>query len=398
MTLREEGHRGRIALLGDEATLPFGRPPLSKGVLRGEEDLGDWYVRPADWYDRNDVQFRADSAVARVDTDARRVLLGGGEAMRYDHVVLCTGGRARKPDIPGIRLPGVHVLRTVTDCATIRAAARPGARAVVVGMGFIGSEVAASLRQLGVAVTAVVSGASPLESVLGREVGAAMARIHREHGVELIPADRVVCFEGSGSVERVVTGAGVRLGCDFVVVGTGLEPDLASVTGTAIACDNGILVDGRCRTTVDGIFAAGDVANHLHPLFGRVRVEHYNNAERMGGAVARSILGDNAAYGYVHSFWSDQYEHKLEYVGHAARWDRFVVRGSVDEQRFVGFYVRDGVLRAAVGLNRGGDPEIDEQSELHACQELIARQAAVPVDVLEDERIDLRALLPRSCS
>ncbi|MEO8898334.1 MAG: FAD-dependent oxidoreductase [Candidatus Dormibacter sp.] len=396
VTLREEGHHDRIVLLGDEATIPFGRPPLSKTFLRGEEALSNWYVKPADWYGDSDVELRHDAAVLHIDTHSRKVLLRGGETLDYDRLVLCTGGRARRPGIAGLDLPGVHLLRTVADCEGIKLAVRPGTRAVVVGMGFIGSEVAASLRQMDVAVTAVFNGGAPLEAVLGPEVGAAMSRIHRDRGVELLHDDRVVGFEGSDGLERAVTKSGTRVQCDFAVVGAGIEPKLAPLAGTGIAVENGVLVDAHCRATVDGIYAAGDVANHLHPLFGRVRVEHYNNAERMGQAVARSILGDETPYGYVHSFWSDQYEHKLEYVGHAARWDRFVVRGSAQERKFLGFYLRGGVLTAAVGLNRGGDPELEEHSELHACQELIGREAAVPINVLADELVDLRELLPTS--
>jgi 3-phenylpropionate/trans-cinnamate dioxygenase ferredoxin reductase component len=220
-----------------------------------------------------------------------------------------------------------------------------------------------------------------------------MADIHREHGADLVPRDRVLRFEGSAHLERVVTRNGAQLECDFAVVGAGIEPNVALLAGTPITLDNGVLVDANCRTDVEGVYAAGDVANHLHPLFGRVRVEHYNNAEKMGRAVGRSIVGNEAPFGYVHSFWSDQYEHKLEYVGHAPTWDRFVVRGSAEGRQFVGLYIRDGMLIAAVGLNRGGDPELDEKSELHACQELIARRAVVPVDVLGDERTYLADLL-----
>jgi 3-phenylpropionate/trans-cinnamate dioxygenase ferredoxin reductase subunit len=393
VTLREEGHRGRITLLGDEPTPPLGRPPLSKGYLRGEEDLRDWYVRPVDWYADNDIELRRDAAVSHIDTGSRTLVHHGGEPLGYDQLVVCTGGRARRPPIAGLDISGVHLLRTVADCDGIRNAARPGTRAVVVGMGFIGSEVAASLRQMGVAVTAIFGGGAPLEAVLGAEVGAAMERIHRDHDVVLLPNDRVVRFEGSDGVERAVTESGERVECDFAVVGAGIEPNLTPLAATGIALENGILVDGHCRTSVDGIYAAGDVANHLHPLFGRVRVEHYNSAEKMGRAVARSILGSDGPYSYVHSFWSDQYEHKLEYVGHAAGWDRFVVRGNIREQEFLGFYVRGGILRAAMGLNRGGDPELEDQSELRACQELIGREAAVPVDMLADELVDLRELV-----
>ena len=392
VTLREEGHRGRISLLGDEPTPPLGRPPLSKTYLRGEEELRDWYVRPVDWYADNGVELHRDAPVSHIETGSDKVVHSAGEPLPYDRLVLCTGGRARRPPIAGLDLPGVHLLRTVADCEDIKAAARPGTRAVVVGMGFIGSEVAASLRQMGVTVTAIFGGSAPLEAVLGTEVGAVMERIHGDHDVTLLANDRVVRFEGSDRVERAVTEAGERVECDFAVIGAGIEPNLTPLNGTGIALENGVLVDGQCRTTVDGIYAAGDVANHLHPLFGRVRVEHYNNAEKMGQAVARSMLGSDVPYSYVHTFWSDQYEHKLEYVGHAAGWDEFVVRGNIREEQFLGFYVRGGILRAAVGLNRGGDPELEDQSELRACQELIGREASVPVDTLADELVDLREL------
>jgi 3-phenylpropionate/trans-cinnamate dioxygenase ferredoxin reductase subunit len=392
VTLREEGFGGRVTLIGAEPAVPFGRPPLSKTYLRSEEDLDAWYVKPASWYDANDVERRTETIVRHVDTGSRHVLLEGGEQLAYDRLVWCAGGRPRKPAIPGIDLPGVHLLRTVADCDAIKVAARPGARAVVVGMGFIGSEVAASLRQLGVAVTAVLSDSAPLDKVLGSEVGGVMAGIHREHGVELITADRVVAFEGDQALTGVVTEHGARIECDFAVVGAGIELNVEPLANTPIAIDNGVLVDSRCRTNVAGIHAGGDCANHLHPLFGRVRVEHYNSAEKMGRYIARSLLGDDAPYDYLHTFWSDQFEHKLEYVGHATQWDELVFRGSLDERRFIGFYLRDGLLRAAVGLNRGGDPELDEDDEMYACKQLVAAQPALPSSVLIDEQVDLRSL------
>jgi 3-phenylpropionate/trans-cinnamate dioxygenase ferredoxin reductase subunit len=390
--LREAGFAGRVVLIGRERTVPFGRPPLSKTYLRGEEDLVGWYVKPAEWYEQNDVELRAGLTGLLVDTDQKRVQLDNGETILYERLAVCTGGRPRKPPITGIDLPGVHLLRTVEDCEGIKRAARPGSRAVVLGMGFIGAEVAASLRQLGVSVTAVFGGDAPLVAALGAEVGAVLGSIHREHGVELIAKDRVVGFEGVEHLERVVTEGGARIDCDFAVIGAGIEPDLGSVSATRIGVDNGILVDAQCRTDVGGVYAAGDVANHLHPLFGRVRVEHYNNAERMGRAVGRAMLGDEAPYDYVHTFWSDQYDDKVEYVGHVTRWDAFVVRGSVDERTFLGFYLDRGVLRAAVGFNRGGDPELEEESEMAACQRLVASQAEVPTAALADEGVDLRSL------
>ncbi len=215
-------------------------------------------------------------------------------------------------------------------------------------MGFIGAEVAASLRQLGLEVTAVLSGAAPLANVLGDEVASALAAIHREQGVQLVTDDQVIGLEGRDRVERALTKKGRRLDCDLVVAGIGIEPAVEAVAGSAIACDNGILVDERCQTTVPGVFAAGDVANILHPVFGRVRVEHYNNAERQGRALARAMLGDPQPYDYIYSFWSDQYEHKLEYVGYARSWERIVLRGNLESKKFLAFYLTPG--RATGGV------------------------------------------------
>jgi 3-phenylpropionate/trans-cinnamate dioxygenase ferredoxin reductase subunit len=172
-------------------------------------------------------------------------------------------------------------------------------------------------------------------------------------------------------------------------VAVGIEPNVEIVKGSGVAARDGILVDAGCRTNLARIFAAGDVANHLHPIFGRVRVEHYNNAEKMGAAVARSMLGSRTAYRYMHSFWSDQFEHKLEYIGHARKWDRFVVRGSLDERKFVGFYLQAGKVRAAVGLNRGGDPEQDKNGELAKAGRLIAKGAHPSPTLLADEKANL---------
>jgi 3-phenylpropionate/trans-cinnamate dioxygenase ferredoxin reductase component len=392
VTLREEGWRGRIVLLGAEQGIPFGRPPLSKTYLRGEEDLSAWYVRPADWYGEHDVELRSGSIVRQVDTALKQVRLENGTALDYDRLVLCTGGRNRRLTVSGASLPGVYQLRTVAECDAIRQVARPGARAVVVGMGFIGAEVAASLRQMGLDVTAVLPGAAPLAAVLGNEVAAVLAAIHRQQGVELVTNDQVIGFEGGSRVERVVTAKGARLACDLVVVGVGIAPDTNALAGSAIALDNGILVNARCQTSVPDVFAAGDVANVLHPVFGRVRVEHYNNAEQQGRAAARAVLGTLQAYDYIYSFWSDQYEHKLEYVGFARNWERMVVRGSSDSRTFLAFYLTQGALQAVFGLNRGGDPELEADSELRACQELIRSRIRLSETALEDDRVDLRSL------
>jgi 3-phenylpropionate/trans-cinnamate dioxygenase ferredoxin reductase component len=388
-TLREEGFPGPVVLISREPGVPFGRPPLSKTYLRSEEDLSNWHVRPAGWYADHDVELRSGAAVVAVDPAAHTVTLDSGEELGYQKVLIATGGRNRRLRLPGADLPGIHYLRTVAECDAIKREAVPGQRAVVVGMGFIGCEVAASLTQLGVRVTAAFPGRAPLERVLGGQAGALIGAIHRANGVELLAGDPVASVEGSERLEAVVTGSGRRIGCDFAVAGVGIEPDFPAV---AVEHENGILADEFCRASAPDVYVAGDVANQLHPLFGRVRVEHFNNAEKQGAAAARSMLGGTDPYSYLHSFWSDLYEHKIEYVGHATRWDEFVVRGSLEESKLIGFYLVDGVVRAAAGLDRGGDPELDLDGEMAACARLVSARARPAPAVLADDHSDLWSL------
>jgi 3-phenylpropionate/trans-cinnamate dioxygenase ferredoxin reductase component len=393
VALREEGFAGRVVMLGDEPGIPFGRPPLSKTYLRSVEGLEDWYVEPAGWYDKHGVERPSRARVVRVDAAAHTVALDSGDALGYRRLLIATGGRNRQPRIDGAHLAGVHQLRTVAECDAIKREAAPGRRALIVGMGFIGCEVAASLTQLGVRVTGLLPGDLPLERVLGAQLGAALASIHSEHGVELLTKDSVKAFAGDERVEAALTAQGRRIECDFAVVAIGIEPQAPDFAGEAPAQSNGVLVDGLCRTNLPDVFAAGDVANQLHPVFGRVRVEHYNNAEKHGRAAGLSMLGAGTPYDYIHSFWSDQYEHKLEYVGHATRWDDFLVRGSLEERCFLGFYLLEGRLLAAAGLDRGGDPELEADSEMATCARLIAARARPAPQSLVDDDVDLRCLL-----
>ena len=306
---------------------------------------------------------------------------------------MATGGRNRQLTVSGGDLRGIFQLRTVEDCNQIRAATRAGSRAVVVGLGFIGSEVAASLRQLGLEVRAIEGNRVPLARVLGPEVGEVLAGIHREKGVELIMEDSVAEFEGSGRVERVRTKKGRILECELVVAGIGIAPNSELLAAAGAAVENGVLVDEACRTSLRDVYAAGDVANHLHPIFGRLRVEHWNNGYQQGRAAARAMLGDTRPYDYIHSFWSDQYEHAVQYVGFASSWDRLVFRGRPESRKFLGFYLQDGVVRAAVGFNRGGDPEDPKtDGELKLVKNLIQRRVPVDPVSLANEDIELGRL------
>jgi 3-phenylpropionate/trans-cinnamate dioxygenase ferredoxin reductase subunit len=242
VTLREAGFGGRVVLLGHEEGAPFGRPPLSKTYLRGEEDLSGWLVRPQDWYEAHDVDFRMGPGVAGIDTAARRVSLSSGESFDYRALLVATGARNRRLAVPGADLAGVHQLRTAAESDAIREAALPGRHAVVVGMGFIGSEVAASLRMLGLRVTVILPGRVPLESAVGPQVGEALASIHRERGVNVLSEDQAVAFEGRDVLEAVVTRKAGRLPCDLAVIGIGVEPEVRLAESAGVAVDNGIQV------------------------------------------------------------------------------------------------------------------------------------------------------------
>jgi len=392
-TLRDEGFDGDIRLIGAEAQLPYNRPPLSKGYLRREVDFEGQLVKPAEYYREQRIELTLGMRATALDAGKKVVALESGERVAYDRLLVATGGRNRTVSVPGAQLGGIFQLRTVEDCDRIRAVAQRGRRAVAMGFGFIGSEVSASLRQLGVEVTAIEGGRVPLARVVGEEVGQVLSDIHREKGVNLIAEDSVAAFEGDGRVERVRTGKGRVLECDLVVAGIGIVPNTELLASAGAQVDNGVLVDARCRTSLPDVFAAGDVTNHAHPIFGRLRVEHWNNGFQQGRAAAQSLLGREQLYDYVHSFWSDQYEHSIEYVGFAAGWDRVVFRGRPESRKFLGFYLKDGIVRAAIGLNRGGDPEDpNADGELKAAVSLIRNRAPVDPAKLIDEDVDLHGL------
>jgi 3-phenylpropionate/trans-cinnamate dioxygenase ferredoxin reductase component len=384
-TLREEGFDGRVVLIGAERQPPYERPPLSKEYLRGESSFERALVQPPGFYDENGIETRFGVRATRVDAAEKVVELDDGERVAYDRLLVATGARTRRFPVPGLDLEGIYSLRTVADSDRIRAEALPGRKAVVVGMGFIGSEVAASLRRSGVDVVVVDRNEVPLRRVLGKEVGRVIAGIHREHGVSMIFEDTVAAFEGAGRVERVSTARGRRIECDFVVVSLGVEPvtDLLADTGAGI--DNGVVVDEYLRTGVEGIYAAGDVANHYHPVFERrIRVEHWQNALEQGPAAARNMLDRDEPYDEIPWFWSDQYEHNLQYAGFHTEWDELVVRGSMDERNFVAFYRKDRRVLAAVAVNRGRD--------LRRTMALIKSQDPVDAAGLCDLDADLREL------
>lgn len=388
-TLRQEGFDGSVVLIGAEPHPPYERPPLSKSYLQGNTSAEQLALQPEGHWAEHDIDARFGVAAARLDPARRVVELDDGEQVGYGQVLIATGGRARRPPIPGIDLAGVCDLRDLADADDIRRRAGTARRAVVVGLGFIGCEVAASLREMGVEVIAIEPQPAPLAHVLGEQVAAAVAHLHRAHGVELALGDAVDHFDGNDAVEAVVTRDGRRIDGDLAVIGLGMEPITELAAGTDIVVDDGIVVDDLCRTSVEGVYAAGDVARHYHPLLGRhVRVEHWQHALKQGPAAARAMLGVGAPYTDVHWFWSDQYDTTIQCAGVLHEWDELVVRGDLAAARGSAFYLADGRLEAAVGLNRPRD--------VRAAMRLIAAGAAVDPGQLGDDDVDLRELARRA--
>ena len=385
-TLRQEGFDGEVILIGADASPPYERPPLSKQYLRGEVPFEKALVRPAGFYEQHRIETLFGVRAIAVDGGDRVVQLDAGRPIRYHKLLIATGVKNRRPRIPGVELAGVFDLRTVADANALRDEIAPGRRAVIVGMGFIGCEVAASMRAMGVDVVAIDPSPTPLFRVLGPEVGGILATLHREHGVNTIFSERVTRFEGNGHVARVVTDRGRHIDCDFVVLGVGVEPEVEFLAHSGIAIDNGIVVDERCQSSVEDVYAAGDVANHYHPTVRRrMRVEHWQNAMQQGAAAARSMLGKHAPYDPVHWFWSDQYDINLQYAGFHRESSGLAVRGSLERRDFIGFYLNEEHrIDAVVAINRGKD--------VRRAMPLVKARTIVDPHRLADEDVDLRSL------
>jgi len=386
-TLREEGFDGRIVLLGAESHRHYERPPLSKDYLRGESQRDGAFVHPEEFYAEKQIELRPSTVARAIGLGAREIQLEGREILAYSKLLLAPGAEPRALPLPGSELEGVHYLRVFEDSDAIRAAIERGGRAVVIGAGWIGSEVAASARTKGLEVTIVEQLAVPLERVLGREVGEVYAAIHRDHGVEILGETGVESIEGTGRVERVRLEGGRTIDCDMVVVGVGVTPRVELAAAAGLEIDNGIVVDERLETASQGVFAAGDAANAWHPFFEtRLRVEHWHNALEQGPAAARNMLGRNQPYERIPYFFSDQYDVGMEYAGYATEWDEVVFRGDVSNREFIAFWLQGG--RVVAGMN------VNVWDVTDSIQGLIRSRAEVDAGSLRDPDVDLASLSP----
>src|SRR5690349_15386040 len=354
-TLREEGFGGSILLAGAEPERPYERPPLSKGYLLGRDDRESIFVHEAGWYAAHDVDLRLGVRAVRIDRPGRAVELSDGGRIGYDKLLLSNGASPRSLDVPGDDLDGVLYLRTVQDSERLSAAIRAGGTVVIAGAGWIGLEVAAAAREFGCEVTVVEPLPGALHRQLGPEIGGMFGDLHREHGVVFRFGESVTELRGSGGkVASASTSAGVELEADLVVVAIGAVPATRLAADAGLDVANGIICDAGLRTSAHEVFAAGDVANAFHPLYGRhVRVEHWANALNGGPAAARSMLGQGVSYDAVPYFFSDQYDLGMETAGlpEPGSYDQIVYRGDREAREFIAFWLSGGVVVAGINVN-----------------------------------------------
>ena len=348
--LRRSEYTGPITIVSDEDHLPYDRPPLSKEVLRAETD--DVTLKPAEFYDEQNITMLLGKAARTVDVEAKTLTLVDGGLIAYDELIIATGLVPKRiPSFPN--LPGIHVLRSFDESLALRKEAGSARRAVVVGAGFIGCEVAASLRKLDVDVVLVEPQPQPLASVLGEQIGELVARLHRAEGVDVRCGVGVSDVSGADRVEKVVLGDGTELDVDLVVVGIGSRPATSWLEGSGIEVDNGVVCDTHGRASAPHVWAIGDVASWRHTLGHQVRVEHWSNVADQARALVPAMLGQDAPESVtVPYFWSDQYDVKIQCLGEPEATDIVHVVED-DGRKFLAFYERDGVVAGVVG---GGMP------------------------------------------
>ena len=353
--IRRAKFEGELVLIGDEEHLPYDRPPLSKEVLRGEWEQDRLALRRKS-YDELNLELLLGRRAVSLDTDAREVGLEGGDVVPFDGLVIATGGRVRElPNQP--RLDGIHTLRTLDDSLAIRAALASKPKVAVIGAGFIGAEVAASARQLGLEVTMIEALETPLAQSLGPRLGDVLQEAHERRGVRVHCGRRVEGFGGTDRVESVLLDDGTKVACDLVVVGIGVSPSVSWLAGSGVELEDGVRCDATLAASVPGIVAAGDVASWYNPLFEeRMRVEHWTNAVEQARHAVSTLLaapGEAKPFESVPMFWSDQFDIKIQGVGRPRPTDELVLAGGVPEsEKFIALYGRAGRLVGAVAFNR----------------------------------------------
>jgi NADPH-dependent 2,4-dienoyl-CoA reductase/sulfur reductase-like enzyme len=357
---RAAGGEGRIALLAKEQALPYHRPPLSKRFLRGEAERHDTFVEPQEFYDDNGVELLLGVEAASLATRERTIATRAGSRYGYRRLLPATGALPRRLPVDGAELPGVFGLRSIEDSSAIREAAAETRDAVVVGSGFIGMEVAASLTELGLDVTLVSLDVDLFTQLGSPEISEHFVELYRHRGVEVIRCEAGKAFRGRSRLDTVELHTGEPVAAGLAVLGVGVQPAVSFLDGSGVAVDDGVLVDDRFETNVPGVYAAGDVARFFDPVFGRRRrIEHWSNADYQGRQVGRILAGAEGGYDTVSSFFTESFGLTLKVFGDVSEHDDRVARGSFADGDAIVFYLERGRL---VGTLHTGQDETAEQT------------------------------------
>lgn len=384
-TLKQKKFAGKIMLVGEEPYLPYQRPPLSKKFLAGEMPPERLYFKPPGFYDEPNIEMRLNTRIEAIDPDRHRVITAAGDTIVYDKLILATGSRARRLPVDGDDLAGVHYLRSIDDVNRIREEIEHAKRIVIVGAGYIGLEVAAVTRQLGLDVTVLEMADHVMSRVVSPQVSAFYEAEHAAHGVNLMLSTGLGAFRGDGRVDRVETADGQTIAADFVIVGIGVVPNTELASAAGLKVDDGIVVDERCQASDPAIFAIGDCTSHPNRIYDRcVRLESVHNAVEQGKTAAANIAGDDVRYVQVPWFWSDQYDLKLQIAGLSGGYDQVLLRGDPVERSFACLYLKGGRLIAVDGIN---SPRDFMQSKA-----LIADRAEINPQQLVDTGVALKDL------
>lgn len=356
VALRQKQYVGRIVLIGEETYLPYRRPPLSKGFLAGEMVLESLYLKPAAFYEKHAIEFLPGQRVEAIEREDHQLRLGDGRLLAYDKLILATGGRPRRLELPGAEAANLHYVRTVADILRLKEQFLAGRRLLIVGGGYIGLEAAAVGIKLGLNVTLIEALPRVLARVTAPELSAFYQRVHRAEGVDLRTGVELQALEGEGRIEKVRLSDGSTLQTDLLVVGVGLLPSTELAEAAGLAVDNGILVDAQTRTSDSDIHAIGDCSNHENTFYQRrMRLESVPNATEQARVAAAVICGEEAEHAAVPWFWSDQYDLKLQMVGLSQGYERLILRGDPESRAFIALYLKSDILIAADAVNSPAD-------------------------------------------
>lgn len=387
LTARDAGYAERITIIGDENSLPYQRPPLSKSYLLGVESEESLILRDGAFFEKKGIDLVPGTRAHEIDTRSRKVLLGSGSELAFDRLMIATGSHARRLPINGADLDGVCYLRSLHDAVDLKARLQNASDIVVIGGGFIGLEVAASATKLGKKATVLETASRLLERAVSPVVSEFLLDLHTQHGIDVLLEETAASIEGrNGRVAAVLCGNNRRIPADIVLIGVGGLPNDQLAKSANLKCTNGIVVDDHGRTSDPTIFAAGDCTSHYN-IFARewLRLESVQNAQDQAKAAGLAIAGDTGPYESVPRFWSDQYDAKLQVVGISRNFDNQAIRGSIADGKFSVFYYRLGQLIAVDSINRAGDQM--------AARRLIAGGISPSPEEAADLSFDFKSLL-----